>query len=69
MGNEAECAASGWFAEQALDVESSHAMAPGANILFVGAQDCLDNSLLAALNDRGHQRRVGGQRLLGRRRR
>jgi len=43
------CGASGWFDEQALDVESSHSMATGANILFVGAQDCLDNSLLAAL--------------------
>ena len=43
------CGGSGWFAEQALDVESSHAMAPGANILFVGAQDCFDTSLLAAL--------------------
>ncbi len=50
VGNEAECAASGWFDEQALDVESSHAMAPGADILFVGAQDCLDTSLLAAVN-------------------
>lgn len=50
VGNEAECGASGWFAEQSLDVESSHAMAPGADILFVGAQDCLDSSLLAALN-------------------
>jgi subtilase family serine protease len=47
--NEDLCGASGWFAEQALDVESSHAMAPGANILFVGAQDCLDTSLLSAL--------------------
>jgi subtilase family serine protease len=43
------CGGSGWYAEQALDVESSHAMAPGADILFVGAQDCLDNSLLSAL--------------------
>ncbi len=43
------CDGSGWFAEQALDVESSHAMAPGANILFVGAQDCFDTNLLAAL--------------------
>ena len=50
VGNEAECAASGWFTEQSLDVESSHSMAPGADILFVGAQDCLDSSLLAALN-------------------
>ena len=49
VGNEDECGASGWFDEQSLDVESSHAMAPGANILFVGAQDCLDSSLLAAL--------------------
>jgi len=44
----AECGGSGWFDEQALDVESSHAMAPGANIQFVGAQDCQDTSLLAA---------------------
>ena len=49
VGNEALCDASGWYAEQALDVESSHAMAPGAAILFVGAQDCLDSSLLASL--------------------
>jgi subtilase family serine protease len=49
VDDSAECGGSGWYAEQALDVESSHAMAPGADILFVGAQDCLDNSLLAAL--------------------
>jgi subtilase family serine protease len=42
------CGGSGWYAEQALDVEASHSMAPGANILYVGAQDCLDSSLLAA---------------------
>ena len=48
-GNEAECAASGWYAEQALDVESSHSMAPSAAIEYVGANDCLDASLLAAL--------------------
>jgi subtilase family serine protease len=50
VGNEGVCAASGWFAEQALDVEASHSMAPGANIQFVGAQDCFDNNLLAAEN-------------------
>ena len=49
VDDEAECGGSGWYPEQALDVESSHSMAPGANILFVGAQDCLDSSLLAAL--------------------
>jgi subtilase family serine protease len=43
------CGGSGWFDEQALDVESSHAMAPRADILFVGAQDCTDPGLLAAL--------------------
>jgi subtilase family serine protease len=42
------CDGSGWYAEQALDVESSHSMAPGANILYVGAQDCQDTSLLTA---------------------
>jgi subtilase family serine protease len=47
--DQAECDASGWYPEQALDVESSHSMAPGADILFVGAQDCFDSSLLAAL--------------------
>jgi len=39
-----------WSDEQALDVEASHSMAPGANILYVGAQDCMDTSLLAAVN-------------------
>jgi subtilase family serine protease len=48
--NEAECGASGWFAEQALDVEAIHGMAPGAEILFAGAQSCLDSDLLAAEN-------------------
>jgi subtilase family serine protease len=49
VDQEDACDGSGWYAEQALDVESVHAMAPGAAILFVGAQDCFDNSLLAAL--------------------
>ncbi len=50
VGNEDLCAASGWFAEQALDVESSHSMAPGAHIIYVGAVDCFDSSLLASVN-------------------
>ena len=49
VDDQAECAASGWFDEQALDVQASHSMAPGADIIYVGAQDCLDSSLLAAL--------------------
>jgi subtilase family serine protease len=48
--NQALCGGSGWYAEQALDVESSHAMAPGAHIQFVGAKSCLDNDLLAAVD-------------------
>ena len=50
VDDEALCGGSGWYPEQALDVESSHSMAPGATIIFVGAQDCLDTSLLAALS-------------------
>jgi subtilase family serine protease len=49
VAEEAECGASGWFDEQALDVESSHAMAPGATQLYVGAASCFDSDLLAAL--------------------
>ena len=38
VNNQAQCGGSGWYSEQALDVESSHTMAPGAHIQFVGAQ-------------------------------
>ena len=50
VDEEGTCDGSGWYPEQALDVESVHSMAPGAAILFVGAQDCFDNSLLAAVS-------------------
>jgi subtilase family serine protease len=49
VANEAECGASGWRAEQSLDVQAVHSMAPGAAILYVGAVDCLDTSLLDAV--------------------
>lgn len=49
VANADECDGSGWYAEQSLDVESSHAMAPGADIQYVGATDCFDTSLLSAL--------------------
>jgi subtilase family serine protease len=49
-GNEDLCDASGWYSEQSLDVEAVHGMAPGAHILYVGAADCLDSSLVQALN-------------------
>ena len=48
--NEDLCDASGWYSEQSLDVEAVHGMAPGAHILYVGASDCLDSSLVQALN-------------------
>jgi subtilase family serine protease len=48
--NQTTCGGSGWYPEQALDVESSHSMAPDANIMFFGAKDCFDNNLMAALN-------------------
>jgi subtilase family serine protease len=46
----AGCDAAGWYGEQTLDVEAVHAMAPGANILYVGGSDCQDISLDKALN-------------------
>jgi subtilase family serine protease len=45
----AECGGSGWYPEQALDVESVHTMAPAANVIFVGAKDCTDTGLLDAI--------------------
>jgi subtilase family serine protease len=50
LGNEDICGGSGWYAEQALDVESVHSMAPGAHIEYVGANDCFDNNLLAGVD-------------------
>jgi subtilase family serine protease len=46
-----QCDAAGWYGEETLDVESVHAMAPGANILYVGGSDCQDMSLDKAVND------------------
>jgi subtilase family serine protease len=34
------CGASGWFSEATLDVEAVHNTAPGAKILFAGAENC-----------------------------
>lgn len=44
-----ECDAASWYAEQTLDVEAVHAMAPGANVLYVAASDCTLQALLDAL--------------------
>ncbi len=40
----------GWYGEQSLDVEAVHAMAPGATIVYVGAQSPTDMDLVAAIN-------------------
>ena len=36
------CAPSSWLVEQALDVEAVHSIAPNANILYVGAKNCVN---------------------------
>ncbi|MHA6760166.1 S53 family peptidase [Streptacidiphilus sp. PAMC 29251] len=46
-----ECDASGWYGEQSLDVEAVHAIAPKANITYVGAGSCFDDDFVAALNN------------------
>jgi subtilase family serine protease len=48
IDNEDACGASGWYAEQSLDVESSHTMAPGATLVYVGANSCFDSDLETA---------------------
>ena len=40
----------GWYGEETLDVEAVHSIAPGANIVYVGAPNNF-NDLDAALND------------------
>ncbi len=37
-----ECGAAGWYGEEELDVTAVHAVAPEANIVYVGARDCAD---------------------------
>ncbi len=45
-----ECDPQGWYGEQTLDVEAVHSMAPKADELYVGGQDCYDEALIGALN-------------------
>ena len=45
-----DCDASGWYGEETLDVEAVHAMAPAANIFYVGAVSCDNNDINAAVN-------------------
>ncbi|MER6158683.1 S53 family peptidase [Streptomyces sp. NPDC001868] len=43
------CSASGWYGEETLDVEAVHAVAPAADITYVGAASCHDDDLLDSL--------------------
>ncbi len=44
------CGEQGWYGEETLDVEAVHAMAPGANVLYVPGRSCTDDDLLKALD-------------------
>ncbi len=44
------CTERGWYGEETLDVEAVHALAPGANVLYVAGASCDDSDLVAALN-------------------
>lgn len=46
--NAALCGATGWAEETTLDVTQAHALAPGAKIVVVVANDCMDSSINAA---------------------
>lgn len=45
-----ECSAAGWYGEETLDVEAVHAVAPGAQVTYVGAASCYDEDLLDSLS-------------------
>ncbi len=47
--NTKDCSASGWYGEETLDVEAVHAVAPAADVTYVGAASCTDGDLLDAL--------------------
>jgi subtilase family serine protease len=54
-GNSSDgCTGNGWYAEQSLDVEAVHGMAPNANVLYYGAGSCYDIDLLVQLNQVVH---------------
>ncbi|MEU7042982.1 S53 family peptidase [Streptomyces varsoviensis] len=47
---ENECGAAGWYGEETLDVEAVHAVAPAADIVYVGAASCQDDDFIDSLN-------------------
>ncbi|MBX6371796.1 MAG: S53 family peptidase, partial [Acidothermus sp.] len=52
------CDASGWFAEETLDVEAVHAMAQGAKIRYYASSSCFDRDFLATFARINDERRV-----------
>ncbi|MDX2822606.1 S53 family peptidase [Streptomyces ipomoeae] len=44
-----DCDAAGWYGEETLDVEAVHAVAPAADIVYVGASSCNDDDLIDSL--------------------
>ncbi|MGH4027864.1 S53 family peptidase [Actinomycetota bacterium Odt1-20B] len=44
-----ECGAAGWYGEETLDVEAVHAVAPAADIVYVGAASCYDDDFLDSI--------------------
>lgn len=48
--NTEDCSAAGWYGEETLDVEAVHAVAPGADITYVGSASCMDDDLLDSLS-------------------
>ncbi|RAJ68764.1 subtilase family protein [Streptomyces sp. Amel2xB2] len=45
-----DCDAAGWYGEETLDVEAVHALAPAADITYVGGASCQDADLLDSLS-------------------
>ena len=48
--NTEDCSAAGWYGEETLDVEAVHAVAPAADVTYVGSTSCLDDDLIDALS-------------------
>jgi subtilase family serine protease len=48
--NTKDCSAAGWYGEETLDVEAVHAVAPAADITYVGGASCMDDDLLDSLS-------------------
>ncbi|MDX2548310.1 S53 family peptidase [Streptomyces sp. WI04-05B] len=48
--NTEDCSAAGWYGEETLDVEAVHAVAPAADITYVGSASCMDDDLIDALS-------------------